>query len=80
MSAREGFGKWQPIETAPKDGTEVLGCCWLPNYYAPCMVVWAAYHPNSRGKETWRTSAICGNKMGHVTHWMPLPPPPELAP
>ncbi len=67
---------WQPIETAPKDGTEVLVCCEHPNLYSPTTGVWATYHPNSQGVETWRTSAIGGNKMGNVTHWMPLPSPP----
>jgi len=71
---------WQPIETAPKDGTPILGCTFHPNLrhlYAPCAIVWAAYHPNSEGEKTWRTSAVCGNKMKGVTHWMPLPIAPN---
>lgn len=70
---------WQPIATAPRDGTRVLGCVYNPKYpqtYAPTTMVWAAYHPNARGKETWRTSEICGNKLENVTHWQPLPQPP----
>lgn len=71
---------WQPIETAPKDGTPILAVFYepsLPELYSPCTIVWASYHPNSKGKECWRTSAICGNKMERVTHWMPLPEPPK---
>ena len=68
---------WKPIESAPKDGTAVLGCVGnAPGHYAPRMIVWAAYHPNAQGKECWRDAPICGNKMERVTHWMPLPPPP----
>lgn len=70
---------WQPIETAPKDGTPIIGCTFHPqlmHLYAPCTIFWAAYHPNSEGEKTWRTSAICGNKMKGVTHWMPLPTAP----
>ncbi len=71
---------WQPIETAPKDGTEILGCVAHPRLYAPTRIVWAAYHPNSKGKETWRNAPICGDKMERVTHWMPLPAPPTQEP
>jgi len=67
---------WQPIDGAPKDGTLFLGC--KADHYHPQEAVWAAYHPNSRGKECWRTSAICGNKIEGLTHWMPLPPPPSV--
>lgn len=70
---------WQPIETAPRDGTPIIGCTFHPqlmHLYAPCTIFWAAYHPNSEGEKTWRTSAICGNKMKGVTHWMPLPTAP----
>ena len=74
------MSKWQPIETAPKDGTPILGCFYhegLEHLYAPTMIVWAAYHPNATGEIAWRTSAVCGNKMKGVTHWMPLPEPPK---
>ena len=74
--------KWRPIATAPKD-RRILGCTVYPGdadanayAYAPTTIVWAAYHPNAKGKECWRTSEICGDKMEGVTHWMPLPKPP----
>jgi len=71
--------EWKLIDTAPKD-KRILGCTWhpeLPHLYAPKMIVWAAYHPNSSGKTCWRDSEICGNKMERVTHWMPLPDVPD---
>jgi hypothetical protein len=66
--------KWQTIESAPKDGTPILGCSL--GYYVPQYIVWATYHPNAQGKECWRTSDICGNKVEGISHWMPLPKPP----
>jgi hypothetical protein len=57
---------WQPIETAPQDGTEVLV------YASPyedlrgfCCV--AKWHPDAG----W---CVCELRM--ATHWMPLPPAP----
>lgn len=67
--------RWQRIETAPRDGTEILVCTAHPRMYSPCMAVWAEFHPNSKGRETWRTSRIGGNKLA-PTHWMPLPAAP----
>jgi hypothetical protein len=74
---------WRPIETAPRDGTPILATTmqdevagWEKSWFWPVTVCWASYHPNAKGKEGWRTSLICGNKMDGVTHWMPLPPPP----
>jgi hypothetical protein len=65
---------WQPIETAPKDGTGVLG--WWPLWTAfPVRIWWqnnqwrmAEDHP-----ATWYD----GMPRWHgPTHWMPLPEPP----
>ncbi len=55
---------WQPIETAPKDGTEILGC-WLPSLV--CGVV-------SWGFGEW---AEADERVRAPTHWMPLPEPPD---
>ena len=77
---------WQPIETAPKDGTEILitgggpeygwdSCCWDVDWY-PSMVValW------DRGLQLWRFACYDAGVYGcwlNPTHWMPLPEPPE---
>ena len=65
---------WQPIATAPKDGTLILVC--VDAYYLPKTACWAIYNPNSSGKATWRDSPVCGAKLD-PTHWMPLPPMPS---
>lgn len=59
---------WQPIETAPKDGTEIL-------VYAPgfCQTaLWESY----TFSEGWVNDSS-GNWLNDPTHWMPLPEPPK---
>ena len=67
---------WQPIETAPKDGTQILAYWPAPDYApdAPCTC------------NTWRSQGTIDNwvtpyeesrpELG-PTHWMPLPDAPE---
>ncbi len=74
---------WQPIETAPKDGT------WLLVYetndsdgYQPTIHVvhWGIREWDGSGK-TWVTMALGPNPdtydADRATHWMPLPEPPK---
>jgi hypothetical protein len=68
--------KWQPIETAPKDGTEVLiyGLAWEDaqrgNYYAVAAFLDGAWRDSPEDVDD-------GWEMNSPTHWMPLPTPPE---
>ena len=59
---------WQPIETAPKDGTQCLG--FVPSYYQGkggcALVLWL--------NGQWMDGKAWACK---PTHWMPLPPPPR---
>ncbi len=67
---------WQPIETAPMDGTEViLRLVFRDGTERPVEVV------NGWYEGSWRR--ICHNtnsyryfSLGNVTHWMPPPEPP----
>jgi hypothetical protein len=71
-AALRAVREWQPIETAPKDGTKFLGA------YSGVNDVYAAY---------WfaDVDSIYGGyfvKDGTIqvvkpTHWMPLPQPPQ---
>lgn len=77
------MSEWQPIETAPKDGTPVLACykgygTEGPTFMrgsGPITVFYGTYHPNSPGKKEWRDDN--GHRRPYITHWMPLPDPPE---
>lgn len=55
---------WQPIESAPRDGTHVLGCRLGGNWRE--TVYW------SDAQQGWYYTAI--SWVAHVTHWTPLPP------
>lgn len=61
------MGEWQPIETAPRDGTEIIGMI-RPKVIR--LVWWFA--PSSR-TFGWRDE---NGRTINPTHWMPLPPPP----
>jgi hypothetical protein len=66
----EGFdpSRWQPMETAPRDGTRFLGC--EPGY-GVFIVSWQKH----RGPvdEVDGRGWLAGEG---PTHWMPLPEPP----
>ena len=62
---------WQPIGTAPKDGTPVLLCC-LTSISKQLLVV-ARYK-----LDQWIAGSILnGITVSYPTHWMPLPATPE---
>lgn len=76
------LAKWQPIETAPKDGTAILVSnghgVWIAKHKA---VYQSGYNPES----PWfclmlNKDHIPGKfRAGKPTHWMPLPDAPEAA-
>lgn len=73
--------KWQPIETAPKDVTSIIG--WNGEYVSE--MIWT-YSEDDEGHSGWCSS---GHEYGGMlyslhyvydpepTHWMPLPEPPS---
>jgi hypothetical protein len=70
LSAPVSDQGWQPIETAPKDGGEIIvysqdttGSTGLSPFVSLC-----AWHPDA---------GFCTCELRAVTHWMPLPPPPH---
>ena len=69
-----GRDEWQPIETAPKDGTWVLG--WAQSDSAPYRISWGRNHD---GRLAWSTT-FCSFASGYLTHWRPLPAPPATIP
>lgn len=68
VAARLEGGAWQPIETAPKDGTRIL--LWDDQDKEVCSAKWKG--------TGWRA---CGTEERIVwvkfTRWMPAPAPPQ---
>ncbi len=77
---------WQPISTAPKDGSMFL--CWVSavryegqQYQRDASQVdfcsWRNGPPDLPGHGYF--DPYCGQiaDLQNVTHWMPLPPPPK---
>lgn len=59
---------WQPIATAPRDGTRVL--LWRADY----EVMETGFHFQTDEEDCWRFWG--GARLYAPTHWQPLPPPP----
>jgi hypothetical protein len=66
------MNEWQPIETAPKDGTHILA--WVPWTRYPKTLFWAIYADEWRCPASERGPCEDG---WQPTHWMPAPAPPQ---
>ncbi len=65
---------WQPIATAPKDGTPVF-VHQRDRWHVPMV---AFYVPNGRSQVSGRWMLVgVGRCADELTHWMPIPPLPE---
>lgn len=82
---------WQPIDTAPKDGTPIP--CWAESFEQPCFLVWKT---NSRivdahkeGQDFELFESYFGDPVemddydlaklnGGPTHWFELPSLPVI--
>jgi hypothetical protein len=63
---------WQPIETAPKDGTRIT----LAKVGGP---VWCDCRWRQMQRKPDRWESFIAPLPFEPTHWMPQPPPPEAA-
>lgn len=80
------MSEWQPIETAPRDGREILGfdgiemrVCYPKQFPRP-IKTGDDLSVSKRG-DRWEFFRDESNAPGHSwsmvpTHWMPLPEPP----
>jgi hypothetical protein len=69
------MSEWRPIETAPRDGTEVL--LYTTAFNGEWIVVQGAYFSSPKQiDDGWETAF---GFHGEPTHWQPLPPPPGAA-
>jgi len=70
---------WEPIETAPKDGSRIM--VWIPdtlsqygNVVTAAHAAFACWYPK---ESFWVAEDPLIASVQTPTHWMPLPPPPE---
>lgn len=64
---------WQPIETAPKDGTPIL-------IFDGTGIYGVQFCANTKDWQSSSSSGFeCEDYFGIPTHWMPLPAPPMEA-
>jgi hypothetical protein len=84
--------EWQPIATAPKDGTEIIGCHFTDwgggtvSSYGP----WTMAFHGKKWRSSWDGVEVieCMSDFGteyrspdcEPTHWQPLPFPPSPTP
>jgi hypothetical protein len=75
------MSEWQPIETAPKDGTTIQ--LWSPGNRWPDAGNWVAYEPDEQ-EETgepgfWQYAESLIGDTGEIienpSHWQPIIPP-----
>ena len=75
--------EWLPIETAPKDGTFIL--LWEQYSTAPFVGSWvhqgwSVSHEHVDAEGGWDGANVVDALSLPITHWLPLPPPPEVKP
>jgi hypothetical protein len=86
------MSEWNPIETAPRDGTHILAYGWNPNAFAndpgrfAQREIWRAWNGTFRyvpvGNGLFRQEDARSDDRWEPdrqfipTHWMPLPEPP----
>lgn len=72
---------WQPIETAPRDGTKILVFTAIGDVEIGqwCTTEWDRYelHDADRNLYTRRVDIHEFWNNNFPTHWMPLPEPPQ---
>ena len=68
------MSEWQPIETAPKDGTNIL----LTNGRQGVCGYWGEWRQSAflRQRDNWCSYWLVQECGTQPTHWMSLPEPP----
>lgn len=73
------MSEWKPIDTAPKDGSEVLlylGAPWLKIEKARWYAPWSNWQCGTIPADPAREECY-GIGSSVPTHWMPLPEGPQ---
>ena len=80
---RAVISEWQPIESAPKDGTEIILSWWTLEQISRKRMVTAGRFDKDNGDgephfEAWTSCFWDGwDTIPTPTHWQPLPAPPS---
>ena len=78
-ASQDRSAEWQPIETAPKDGTYIM----VANYAGVWIATYRTHAVSGfRFDNPWfslmlNRDHIPSALISAPTHWMPLPPPPK---
>ena len=81
LAAAEAVG-WQPIETAPRDGSEIEVGRWVNGEWRICQTSWHHFPGNEFEGEHSVNWWACDADWGGITedegptHWRPIPIPP----
>jgi hypothetical protein len=73
------MSEWQTIDSAPKDGRDILIIRFGREAIPTFNVVWWDDSGRWGKKYPWRfvESRVGGYNIDFPTHWMPLPEPPQ---
>lgn len=79
IAEMEAAQAWRPIETAPKDGTEILAHCPHDQIHAGEPHIIIVRYNSNRHATGWYDQSLDGDgrRVDRPTHWMPLPPAPQ---
>lgn len=71
-----GLGAWLPIETAPKDGTPILG---FKFGIMPTVLFWLPRSENKTEKTEWWFDPLNPwADIKGITYWIPIPKAPNV--
>lgn len=66
------MSEWQPIETAPKDGSIICALVKWKGDIAPITIYW---HEDDSWCGVW--GSFCEEELHDILGWSPLPEPPK---
>jgi len=69
------WAEWQPIDTAPKDGTRIFAYC--VEWEEPVVLRWLQRWHSMSGTWGWCDNSGDMEQDYVPTHWMPIPEPPK---
>lgn len=75
------MSNWKPIDSAPKDGTRILGASVIHYSLKQKLKIGGEVAVVRAYNDKWYGISFVkenGFNLNGITHWMPLPEPPEV--